>query len=59
MVKTVLVLCIGVAVGYGFGFKDAKSHDKPVVTRVVDRIGGSHRGKYDPNIDKHAETIVR
>ena len=59
MVKTVLVLCVGVALGYGFGFKDAKKHDKPVVTRVVDRIGGTNRGKYDQDIDKQADRIVR
>ena len=59
MFKTILILCVGLAIGYGFGFKDAKKHEKTVVSRTVDKIGGSHRGKYDPDIDKQADSIVR
>jgi hypothetical protein len=59
VLKTLLVLCVGVAIGYGYGFKDAKKHEKTVVSRAVDRIGGSNRGKYDQNIDQQADSIVR
>jgi hypothetical protein len=55
----ILLLCAGIAIGYAFGFKDAKKHEKTVVSRTVDKIGGSNRGKYDPDIDKQADSIVR
>ena len=59
MFKILLVLSIGIAIGYGYGFKDAKKHEKTVVSRTVDKIGGTNRGKYDQDIDKQADSIVR
>jgi hypothetical protein len=59
MVKTLLILAVGVAIGYGYGYKDAKKHDKTIVERVLDRAGGAARGKYDPNVDKEADSIGR
>ena len=63
MVKTRLVLALGVALGYGYGYKDAKTHDRNVVERGLDRVlaraGASARGKYDSNLDKKTESAVR
>ncbi len=51
MLKYVFVLVVGIAIGYFYGFGDAKKNDENVVTRVVDRVGGSNRGKYGNDID--------
>ena len=59
MVKTLLILAIGVAIGYSYGYKDAKKHDKTVVERVLDRAGGAARGKYNSNVDQQADSIGR
>ena len=47
MFKYVLNLAIGVAVGYGYGWKDAQKNKKNVVERMVSRVGGKNRGAYD------------
>ena len=49
--KYLLVLAIGIAIGYGYGFKDAKKHDRSVISRVLDRAGGSARGKYKTDLE--------
>jgi hypothetical protein len=50
--KNIILLSIGIAFGYSVGFKDARQNDKNVVSRLVDRVGGSNRGKYNDNVDK-------
>ena len=59
MIKVIFVLCIGLAAGYSYGWKDAHVHKQHVVERVVSRVGGSNRGKYDANLDKQAEAAER
>ena len=59
MVKTLLILAVGAAIGYGYGYKDAKKHDKPIVERVLDRAGGAARGKYAASIDQEADSLRR
>jgi hypothetical protein len=54
--KFLFILVVGVAVGYSFGWKDAKTHKQNVVERVVSRVGGKNRGAYDTNIDAQAES---
>jgi hypothetical protein len=49
--KSILLLAVGLAAGYTFGFKDAQTHDSPIVTRLVEQAGGSARGKYSNDID--------
>ena len=57
MFKYVFILCVGVAMGYGYGYSDAKKHTDNVVTRLVERVGGSNRGKYGTDLDKQAERV--
>ena len=57
MLKTFFLLLLGFAAGYSFGFKDAKSHDEDVVTRTVERVGGSARGKYNQNVDAQMQRL--
>jgi hypothetical protein len=57
MLKFAIVLVIGIAIGYFYGFDDAKKNDENVVTRVVERVGGSNRGKYSTDVDKKMEAL--
>jgi hypothetical protein len=59
VVKTLFVLAVGVAIGYTYGYKDARTHDKMVVERVLERAGGSTRGKYNPNVDQQTDSLSR
>lgn len=59
MVRTLFLLALGVAIGYVYGYKDAKTYDKTVVERLLDRAGGAARGKYDSNVDQEADSIGR
>ena len=49
--KYIIILAIGVAAGYGVGFSDAQVHKKSIVTRIVERVGGSNREEFTNDID--------
>lgn len=49
--KYVIILAIGVAIGYGYGFNDAHVNRKNIVSRIVDRVGGSNRDEFTNDID--------
>jgi hypothetical protein len=51
MFKFVIVLVIGIAIGYFYGFDDARKHDENVVERVVDSVGKTG-SKYQTDVDK-------
>jgi hypothetical protein len=55
MMKILVVLMIGLAAGYHLGFKDARQHRTTVVTRMIEQVGGSSRGKYANDIDRQME----
>ena len=59
MFKFLFILVVGVAVGYSYGWKDAKTHKQNVVERVVNRVGGKNRGAYDTNLDAQVESVGR
>jgi hypothetical protein len=58
MFKFVAALVIGIAIGYFYGFDDAKKHDENVVTRVVDRVGTTG-SKYQTDVDKQMDAAER
>jgi hypothetical protein len=51
MFKFLLALAFGVAIGYGYGWRDAQAHEKNVAERLVERIGGENREKVGNDID--------
>ena len=59
MIKTLLILVIGIVIGYSYGYKDARLHDRDVLTRTIDRVGGANRGKYNQDIDKTMDKVGR
>ena len=59
MLKYLLVLVIGLSVGYSMGYKDAQAKRKTIVQRAVERVGGSNRGKYNQDLDSRADSAGR
>lgn len=57
MLKYVILLVIGICVGYSLGFQDAKQHDENVVARVVDRVGGSNRENMKTDVDAQMDKV--
>ena len=57
MIRIALILLLGFAAGYAYGFKDSKAHEDNVITRVVERVGGSNRGKYRTDVDATMKAI--
>ena len=52
MFKFVVILSLGVAIGYGYGWKDAQKHDRHVAERVIERIGGDNKENFSGDVDK-------
>lgn len=57
MMKYLLILTVGVAIGYMVGFRDAQVNNRSIVTRTVERIGGSNRENFDNNLDGRGEAV--
>jgi hypothetical protein len=55
--RYVIILAIGICIGYGYGFRDAKQNDKTVVERVVDRVGGSTRDNMKTDVDRKMREV--
>jgi hypothetical protein len=51
MLKYVILLALGICVGYGLGFQDAKQNDLNVVARLVAQVGGSNRDNVKTDVD--------
>jgi hypothetical protein len=52
MFKYLVILSVGVAMGYGYGWKDAQTNAKNLAERVLDRIGGETRERMGNDVDK-------
>ena len=59
MKRTILLLALGALAGYSMGFKDARTHDRPVYERVLDNVGGAARGKYGGDTDQKSVGVDR
>jgi len=57
MLKYVILLVIGVCVGYGLGFQDAKQNAQNVVARLVTRVGGSNRDNVKADVDGQMDKL--
>ena len=57
MYKLLFILTLGVAIGYGYGWKDAQMHDKNVAERIVEQIGGDSRAHVSGDIDAQMRAV--
>jgi len=55
--RYLVLLAIGLGVGYGLGFQDAKQNDKNIVSRLVDMVGGSTRDKLRTDADAQMDKV--
>ena len=53
----VLIIVVVFAAGYAYGFRDARKHDKTVVARLVERVGGSSRENFKSDIDAKYDSL--
>ncbi len=51
MFKLLLILGLGVAIGYSYGWKDAHLHDQHIAERLIGQIGGASRSMVSGDID--------
>jgi hypothetical protein len=55
--RYVIILAIGICIGYGYGFRDSKQNDKTVVERIVERVGGSTRDNMKTDVDRKMREV--
>jgi hypothetical protein len=59
MFRVVLLVAIGILIGYFIGFSDAQENDKNIVSRTIERVGGSARDNVGNDIDKRYKEVGR
>ena len=59
MLRLLIVLVVGLVIGYSFGFKDAKVHKHNIAVRMLDRAGGSTRDKVGSDVDKKMQELEK
>jgi hypothetical protein len=57
MLKYVILLVVGISVGYALGFQDAKQNDLNVVARLVERVGGTNRENVKTDVDAQMDNV--
>jgi hypothetical protein len=57
MVRTLFILAVGASIGYVYGYKDAKTHDKTIVERTLDRAGAAAKGKYLSHVEQETDSV--
>jgi hypothetical protein len=51
MKKSLFLIAIGVCLGYTIGFSDARTNDRNILRRLVDRVGGLTRDYSGNDVD--------
>jgi len=60
MKKALVLLAVGVMLGYWFGFQDAQTHSDNIVVRIVNGTGGANRANFrGTNVDKQLDSLSR
>jgi hypothetical protein len=57
MFKMIAVLLIGLAIGYTYGFNDAKKNDRTIFARTVGKVGGASRDRVKNDLDARADSL--
>jgi hypothetical protein len=55
MFRNLVLLIVGLAIGYFLGFGDAKKHDDHIVKRLVGKAGGAARTNLSNDVDSKLE----
>jgi hypothetical protein len=57
MLRVICILGIGIAIGYFVGFGDAQTHEKNIIGRTIERVGGSARDRVGNDIDARYDKV--
>jgi hypothetical protein len=57
--RYIIIFAIGICAGYNYGFHDAQKNDKPIVTRIVEQVGGATRDHMKNDIDSKMDNLER
>ncbi len=57
--RYLLLLVVGISAGYAIGFRDARTHDKMVVERLVEHIQNANHGSMNGDADKQLDDLQR
>ena len=58
MLRAIVLIIVGIAIGYFLGFGDAQSHQDNIVKRLVGRAGAAARGGVNNDVDARLEKQV-
>lgn len=59
MRKAIVLVALGVALGYTWGWRDAHLNENDVVTRIVSQVGGSTRSELKNDPDRMLDSLSR
>lgn len=59
MFKFLLILSLGIAIGYSYGWKDAQRNEQPITERLVERIGGDNKSNMNSDVDSKMQAVER
>ena len=59
MRKVLILLALGAALGYWWGWTDAQVNQDDVVTRLVNRAGGRTRSSVTSNADRTMDSLEK
>ena len=59
MIKILMILLVGAAAGYFYGFADAKQNEQHIVARTVARVGDWRRDQLSNDVDTQMERVER
>jgi hypothetical protein len=61
--RTIFILFVGLALGYWYGFRDARTHTEPLQRRVAERLvtraGGASRDRVRSDVDAQMQRAER
>jgi hypothetical protein len=59
MIRLLMILLVGVAIGYFVGFRDAQRHKQDIVERTIEKIGAERKRGSANDADEQFERIAR
>jgi len=59
MLKVLLILIVGICIGYWVGWDDAQTYSKPIYIRAVESVGGANRNKVKTDPDAQMDSLEK
>lgn len=59
MTRVILLLIVGLVIGYLAGWRDAQANDEPAYSRAIGSIGGATRDHVRSDVDARMDELQR